>query len=107
VIASGLSPADRVVTTGLPTCPMAQKSSRQGGADAGADLAPRKKRSSKECAGNGPQAKDAQGERRGKRGERNQAKAIKRVKPDPRREASRRAAERSRSHDRKIRRLNV
>src|SRR5258705_8782479 len=33
------------------------------------------------------------------------AKAIKGVKPDPREQASRRAAERSRSHDRKLRRL--
>jgi len=30
VIASGLSPSDRVVTTGLPICQMAQKSSSAG-----------------------------------------------------------------------------
>jgi multidrug efflux system membrane fusion protein len=66
VIASGLSPSDRVVTTGFANLSDGAKvivgKDEQTPA---ADLAPRKKRSSRDVQGN-----DGQGERRGKKGER-------------------------------------
>jgi membrane fusion protein, multidrug efflux system len=76
VIASGLSTSDRVVTTGFAN--LADGSKVIVGKDDSAptaDLAPRKKRSSRDVQGKDGQAKDGQtkegwGERRGKRGER-------------------------------------
>jgi multidrug efflux system membrane fusion protein len=80
VIASGLSPDDRVVTTGFAN--LADGSKVVVGKDEQAptaDLAPRKKRSSRDVQGKDGQArKDWQGkegEHRGKRGERGQAGA--------------------------------
>jgi multidrug efflux system membrane fusion protein len=65
VIASGLSPSDRVVTTGFANLSDGAKVivGREEQTPA-ADLAPRKKRSSRDVPGN-----DGQGERRGKKGE--------------------------------------
>jgi len=84
VIASGLSPADRVVTTGFANLSDGAKVivGREEQTPA-ADLAPRKKRSSKDVQGNGAQAKDAQGERRGKRGERNQGEGDQKGQTGP------------------------
>jgi multidrug efflux system membrane fusion protein len=79
VIASGLTPADRVVTTGFAN--LSDGARVIIGKDAqtpAADLAPRKKGSRgpqgkdgqiKDGQANDSQAKDAQGERRGKKGE--------------------------------------
>jgi multidrug efflux system membrane fusion protein len=106
VIASGLSPSDRVVTTGFANLSDGAKSSS----------ARRSRRRLRICAaqaeqrdaqGSDAQGKDGQGERRGKRGERSQARAIKGSNRTRASKLSRRAAERSHSHDRKIRRLNV
>jgi multidrug efflux system membrane fusion protein len=70
VIASGLSPSDRVVTTGFANLSDGAKvivgKEEQTPA---ADLAPRKK-GSRGAQGNDAQGKDVQGERRGKKGER-------------------------------------
>src|SRR6266481_2147883 len=84
VIASGLSPADRVVTTGFANLSDGAKVivGREEQTPA-ADLAPRKKRSSKDVQGNGAQAKDARGERRGKRGERNQGEGDQKGQTGP------------------------
>jgi membrane fusion protein, multidrug efflux system len=72
VIASGLSPADRVVTTGFANLSDGAKVLIGRDAQAPtADLAPRKKRSSRDAQGKGGQAKDGQGEQRGS-GERTQ-----------------------------------
>jgi len=72
VIASGLSPTDRVVTTGFANLSDGAKviigKDEQTPA---ADLAPRKK-GSRGAQGKDGQAKDGQGERRGKKGERMQ-----------------------------------
>src|SRR5258706_11925000 len=75
-IASGVSPSDRVGTTGFANLSDAARAivGREEQTPA-ADLAPRKKRSGRDAQGNDAQAKDAQGkdaqgERRGKRGER-------------------------------------
>src|SRR4030081_2466822 len=75
VIASGLSPADRVVTTGLSN--LSDGAKVIIGKDEQtptADLAPRKKNSrgaqGKEAQAKDGQGKDGQGERRGKKGER-------------------------------------
>src|ERR1700757_3558202 len=66
VIASGLSPSDRVVTTGFANLSDGAKViiGREEQTPT-ADLAPRKKRSSRDAQGNDAQGKDAQGERRG------------------------------------------
>jgi membrane fusion protein, multidrug efflux system len=69
VISSGLTPTDRVVTTGFAN--LADGSKVIVGKDEqtpSADLAPRKRRSSRDAQGK--DAKDGQSEKRGKRGER-------------------------------------
>jgi multidrug efflux system membrane fusion protein len=72
VIASGLTPSDRVVTTGFAN--LADGSKVIVGKDEqtpSADLAPRKRRSSRDAQGkDGKDGKDGQGEKRGKKGER-------------------------------------
>lgn len=69
VIASGLSPSDRVVTTGFANLSDGAKvvigKDEQTPA---ADLAPRKKRSSRDVQAKDGQTRDGQGERRGKKG---------------------------------------
>ena len=84
VIASGLSPSDRVVTTGFANLSDGAKvivgKEEQTPA---ADLAPRKKRSSRDVQGNDAQGKDGQGERRGKRGERSQGEGDQRGQTGP------------------------
>ena len=95
MIASGLTPSDRVVTTGFAN--LADGSKVIVGKDEqtpSADLAPRKRRSSRDAQG-GARTANA-GLRRARAG---RAKAIKRVKPDRRRGATNQAAERRRSHD--------
>src|SRR5258705_6190627 len=84
VIASGLSPSDRVVTTGLGHLSDGAKVivGREEQTPA-ADLAPRKKRSSRDAQGNDAQGKDAQGERRGKRGERGQGEGDQKGQTGP------------------------
>jgi multidrug efflux system membrane fusion protein len=89
VIASGLSPADRVVTTGFANLSDGAKViiGREEQTPA-ADLAPRKKRSSRDAQGNDAQGKDAQGkdaqgERRGKRGERSQGEGDQKGQTGP------------------------
>jgi multidrug efflux system membrane fusion protein len=77
VIASGLSPSDRVVTTGFAN--LAEGAKVIVGKDEQtptADLAPRKKRSSRDVQ-NGP------GERRGKKGERGQAEGDQKGQTGP------------------------
>src|SRR5436305_6141145 len=68
VIGSGLTPSDRVVTTGFANLPDGYKvivvKGEQTPSD---DLAPRKRRSSRDAQGK--DGKDGQGEKRGKRGE--------------------------------------
>jgi multidrug efflux system membrane fusion protein len=73
VIASGLSPSDRVVTTGFANLSDGAKViiGKNDQAPA-ADLAPKKKRSSRDAPAKDGQAKDGQGERRGKKGEADQ-----------------------------------
>jgi membrane fusion protein, multidrug efflux system len=69
VIASGLSPADRVVTTGFAN--LADGSKVIVGKDDSAptaDLAPRKKRSSRDVQGKDGQGKDGKDGQRGKKG---------------------------------------
>src|SRR6266849_1288517 len=84
VIASGLSPSDRVVTTGFANLSDGAKiivgKDEQTPA---ADLAPRKKRSSRDAQGKDAQGKDGQGERRGKRGERVQGEGDQRGQTGP------------------------
>jgi multidrug efflux system membrane fusion protein len=69
VIGSGLSPTDRVVTTGFAN--LAEGSKVIVGQDnqaPAADLAPRKRKSSRDVQKDG-QGKGGKGERRGKKGE--------------------------------------
>src|SRR5947207_7949378 len=79
VIASGLSSSDRVVTTGFANLSNGAKviigKEEQTPA---ADLAPRKKRSSRDV-----QSSDGQGERRGKRGERAQGEGDQKGQTGP------------------------
>jgi membrane fusion protein, multidrug efflux system len=84
VIASGLSPSDRVVTTGFANLSDGAKVivGREEQTPA-ADLAPRKKRSSRDVQANDAQGKDGQGERRGKRGERSQGEGDQRGQTGP------------------------
>ena len=84
VIASGLSPSDRVVTTGFANLSDGAKViiGREEQTPA-ADLAPRKKRSSRDAQGTNAQGKDAQGERRGKRGERGQGEGDQKGQTGP------------------------
>src|SRR6266853_1455143 len=73
VIASGLSASDRVVTTGFAN--LSDGAKVIVGRDEQtptADLAPRKKRGSRDGQAKDGQAKDGQSERRGKKGERDQ-----------------------------------
>jgi multidrug efflux system membrane fusion protein len=94
VIASGLSVSDRVVTTGFAN--LADGSKVIVGKDdstPAADLAPRKKRSSRDMQGKDGQtrdgqgkdgqARDGQGERRGKRGERGQGEGDQKGQTGP------------------------
>jgi multidrug efflux system membrane fusion protein len=71
VIASGLSASDRVVTTGFANLSDGAKViiGKEDSAPT-ADLAPRKKRSSRDAGAKDAQGKDGAGERRGKKGER-------------------------------------
>jgi multidrug efflux system membrane fusion protein len=84
VIASGLSPSDRVVTTGFANLSDGAKVivGREEQTPA-ADLAPRKKRSSRDAQGTNAQGKDAQGERRGNRGERGQGEGDQKGQTGP------------------------
>jgi membrane fusion protein, multidrug efflux system len=71
VIASGLSASDRVVTTGFANLSDgAQVIIGKDDSAPAADLAPRKKRSSRDAGSKDAQGKDGAGERRGKKGER-------------------------------------
>ena len=83
VIASGLSPTDRVVTTGFAKLSDGAKviigKDEQTPA---ADLAPRKK-GSRGAQGKDGQAKDGQGERRGKKGERVQGEGDQKGQTGP------------------------
>ena len=83
VIASGLSPSDRVVTTGFANLSDGAKviigKDEQTPA---ADLAPRKK-GSRGAQGKDGQAKDGQGERRGKKGERAQGEGDQKGQTGP------------------------
>ena len=101
VIASGLSPSDRVVTTGFAN--LSDGAKVIIGKDEQTptlDLAPRKKRSSRDIQGKGGQGKG------GKKAERGQAASDQKGQNAG---AGRRAVgrERSRSHDQKIRRIDV
>ena len=86
VIASGLSPSDRVVTTGFANLSDGAKvivgKEEQTPA---ADLAPRKKRQQRrdDAGASDAQGKDGQGERRGKRGERSQGEGDQRGQTGP------------------------
>jgi multidrug efflux system membrane fusion protein len=74
VIASGLTTSDRVVTTGFAN--LSDGARIIVGKDEQAptaDLAPRKRRGSRDVQGRDGQGKDGQGERRSRRGERGQA----------------------------------
>jgi multidrug efflux system membrane fusion protein len=89
VIASGLAASDRVVTTGFANLSDGAKVV-VGKDDAAptADLAPRKKRSSrdvsgKDGAGKDSTGKDGTGERRGKRGERGQGEGDQKGQTGP------------------------
>jgi membrane fusion protein, multidrug efflux system len=94
VIASGLSASDRVVTTGFAN--LSDGAKVVIGRDEQtptADLAPRKKRSSRDAQGKDAQAKDGQskdgqskdglGERRGKKGERGQGEGDQKGQTGP------------------------
>jgi membrane fusion protein, multidrug efflux system len=83
VIASGLSATDRVVTTGFAN--LSDGAKVIVGKDEqtpSADLAPRKKRSSRDAPKDG-QAKDGQGERRQKRGEGGQGEGDQKGQTGP------------------------
>jgi membrane fusion protein, multidrug efflux system len=84
VIASGLSPSDRVVTTGFANLSDGAKVivGREEQTPA-ADLAPRKKRTSRDVQGKDAQGKDGQGERRGKRSERSQGEGDQKGQTGP------------------------
>jgi membrane fusion protein, multidrug efflux system len=94
VIASGLSTSDRVVTTGFANLSDGAKVNVGNDDQAPtADLAPRKRRGSrdpqnrdgprKDWQGRDGQGRDGQGERRGKRGERGQRDGDQQVQPAP------------------------
>ncbi|HMH98870.1 MAG TPA: efflux RND transporter periplasmic adaptor subunit, partial [Bradyrhizobium sp.] len=84
VIASGLSASDRVVTTGFANLSDGAKVivGRDEQTPA-ADLAPRKKRSSRDGQAKDGQAKDGQSERRGKKGERDQGEGDQKGQTGP------------------------
>jgi len=84
VIASGLSASDRVVTTGFAN--LSDGAKVIVGRDEQtptADLAPRKKRSSRDVQAKDGQAKDGQSERRGKKGERGQGEGDQKGQTGP------------------------
>jgi membrane fusion protein, multidrug efflux system len=94
VIASGLSTSDRLVTTGFANLSDGAKVNVGNDDQAPtADLAPRKRRGSrdpqnrdgprKDWQGRDGQGRDGQGERRGKRGERGQRDGDQQVQPAP------------------------
>jgi multidrug efflux system membrane fusion protein len=84
VIASGLSASDRVVTTGFANLSDGAKVivGRDEQTPA-ADLAPRKKRSSRDGQAKDGQSKDGVGERRGKKGERAQGEGDQKGQTGP------------------------
>ncbi len=83
VIASGLSPSDRVVTTGFANLSDGAKGIiGKDEQTPTADLAPRKK-GSRGTPGRDGQAKDGQGERRGKKGERAQGEGDQKGQTGP------------------------
>jgi len=84
VIANGLSASDRVVTTGFAN--LSDGAKVIVGRDEQtptADLAPRKKRSSRDVQAKDGQAKDGQSERRGKKGERGQGEGDQKGQTGP------------------------
>ncbi|HYS83700.1 MAG TPA: efflux RND transporter periplasmic adaptor subunit [Bradyrhizobium sp.] len=84
VIASGLSASDRVVTTGFAN--LSDGAKVIVGRDEQtptADLAPRKKRGSRDGQAKDGQAKDGQSERRGKKGERDQGEGDQKGQTGP------------------------
>ena len=89
VIASGLSASDRVVTTGFANLSDGAKVIvGRNEQTPSADLAPRKKRSSRDLQSKDGQAKDGQpkdgqGERRGKKGERGQGEGDQKGQTGP------------------------
>ncbi len=101
VISSGLSPTDRVVTTGFANLSDGAKVIiGKDDAAPSADLAPRKRSRAPDAKASDTQGWPAHRQgRRAPRQARRAARAIKRVRPD-RQRARRQAAERSRSHDR-------
>jgi multidrug efflux system membrane fusion protein len=84
VIASGLSASDRVVTTGFANLSDGAKVivGREEQTPT-ADLAPRKKRSSRDGQAKDGQSKDGVGERRGKKGERAQGEGDQKGQTGP------------------------
>ena len=98
VITSGISASDRVVTTGFANLSDGAKVFiGRDDQTPSADLAPRKRTRAPDAAGKDGPARTASAAAR-------RARAIKRVRPDRRRQraASSQAAERSRRHDRTI-----
>ena len=96
VIGSGLTPSDRVVTTGFAN--LADGSKVIVGRDEqtpSADLAPRKRRSSRDAQGK--DGKDGQGEKRGKKG--GQGEGDQKGQTGPAQGSDSQAAQRRRSHD--------
>jgi multidrug efflux system membrane fusion protein len=93
VVASGLSPGDRVVTTGFANLADGAKVVvGSEGQTPTADLAPRKRRSSRDVQGNDGPGKDGQGEHRGKRGERGRGDRMGQAGPAQRGEPADSAA---------------
>jgi multidrug efflux system membrane fusion protein len=84
VIASGLSTSDRVVTTGFANLSDGAKVvvGKDEAAPA-ADLAPRKRRGSRDVQAREGQGKDSQGERRGRRGERGEGEGGRKSQTGP------------------------
>ncbi len=99
VIGSGVSPSDRVVTTGFAN--LSDGARVIVGKDEQtptADLAPRKKRGSRDAQGKDGQGKDGQAKAAGASTAARKARMV-RAKAELRRGTSSRAAQRSRSHD--------
>jgi len=84
VIASGLAASDRVVTTGFANLSVGARIviGREDSAPS-ADLAPRKKRSSRDAPAKDGQGKDGQSEPRGKKGERGQGEGDQKGQTGP------------------------
>jgi membrane fusion protein, multidrug efflux system len=83
VIASGLSASDRVVTTGFANLADGARVIVGRDDNAPADLAPRKRRSSRDGQGKDGPGNDGQGERRGKKGERGQGEGDQKGQTGP------------------------